>query len=101
MENIRRKESRETEYADTDYKSNHAGDACSMLYVLTKTRNMQTKQQIELRLEWISKRIERLERRLYQINVAKDIALFKKHSNEKWNLLIERNRLLAELGKQW
>lgn len=60
------------------------------------------KEEIRARLEWITKRIQRLENRLYNINPAKDNVLFKKHSNEKGNLIIERERLLSELDKlEW
>lgn len=60
------------------------------------------KEEIRARLEWITKRIQRLENRLYNINPAKDNVLFKKHSNEKANRIIERERLLSELDKlEW
>lgn len=60
------------------------------------------KEEIRARLEWITKRIQRLENRIYNINPAKDNVLFKKHSNEKGNLIIERERLLSELDKlEW
>ena len=59
------------------------------------------KEEIRARLEWITKRIQRLENRLYYINPVKDNILFKKHSNEKGNLIIERERLLSELDKLW
>lgn len=60
------------------------------------------KEEIRARIEWITKRIQRLENRLYNINPAKENALFKKHSNEKGNLIIERERLLTELDKlEW
>lgn len=61
-----------------------------------------TKEYIRARLEWVTKRITWLEDRLYQINPAKENNLFKRHSNEKWLLMIERERLLNELDKlEW
>lgn len=61
-----------------------------------------TKEYIRARLEWVNKRITWLEDRLYQINPAKENNLFKRHSNEKWLLMIERERLLNELDKlEW
>jgi hypothetical protein len=44
---------------------------------------MKSKLEIQRRLEWIAKRIERLENRLYQINPSTNNYLFKKHSNER------------------
>lgn len=61
-----------------------------------------TKEQIRARLEWLTKRITWLEDRLYYINPAKNIELFKRHSNEKANRIVERERLLDELDKlEW
>ena len=61
-----------------------------------------TKEQIRARLEWLAKRITWLEDRLYYINPAKQNDLFKRHSNEKANRIIERERLLDELDKlEW
>ena len=68
-----------------------------MLYVHLKIEKMNRKQEIRARLEWITKRINRLENRLYYIDPAKNYALFKRHSNEKSNLIMERERLLNEL----
>jgi hypothetical protein len=44
---------------------------------------MTEEEKIKQRLEYIRKRIERLEERLYKINPAKNNRLFKQHSNER------------------
>ena len=72
-----------------------------MLFVPMKIIKMNRKQEIRARLEWITKRLQRLEKRLYEIDPAKENDLFKRHSNERWSLVYERERLLNELDKLW
>ena len=90
-------------YVETEYKWKKAVlDVCLKFYVITKICKMKTKEEIRARLEWITKRINWLEERLYKINPSKNIELFKKHSNEKWTLIMERERLLSDLDKlEW
>lgn len=63
---------------------------------------MKTKEEIRARLEWIAKRLISLEQSLNIIDPAKNLALFKARSNERWTLIMERERLLSDLDKlEW
>lgn len=55
---------------------------------------------IKKRLEWITKRLKRIEDKIYQLDESKDEYSIKKFSWEKSGLLVEKKRLLDRL-KEW